>query len=276
MTTIKVYLTPFFILVFYSTLFSQDIIEKRINYDYNQIIPSEELIQKLQAEINELKQHKIDRISLEVHTDTIGSEKSNLKIGALRSSYLLDYLHQNIQQAFETEIINLGSSQQRQYKLKSEESRYILIHFEGSFEQKKEPVAKEIKTQVPVQPPKTFKVKERKLDTLDYRGKTIVTAIYFKGDLAKYYIDPTRELLNIVKIHQNQPDLTLVISGHVCCENRLKLSLKRAKKVYSDLRKLGIPKEQMIFVGSGNTKPLVDEIDERSRQKNRRVEIEFR
>jgi outer membrane protein OmpA-like peptidoglycan-associated protein len=70
------------------------------------------------------------------------------------------------------------------------------------------------------------------------------------------------------------PSRKILIEGHVCCGPDMRVSRKRAKKVYKMLRKLEVPKEQMKYVGRSFDAPKVEkEKNETDKDMNRRVEI---
>jgi outer membrane protein OmpA-like peptidoglycan-associated protein len=70
------------------------------------------------------------------------------------------------------------------------------------------------------------------------------------------------------------PSQKISIEGHVCCGPDMRVSRKRAKKVYKMLRKLEVPKEQMKYVGRSFDAPKVEkEKNETDKDMNRRVEI---
>ena len=74
---------------------------------------------------------------------------------------------------------------------------------------------------------------------------------------------------------KNNTEKKVIILGHVCCSSNYAVSNIRAKKVYDDLRKLGISKNRMKYKGLSNTEPLVPETDLKTEQRNRRVEVVF-
>lgn len=79
-----------------------------------------------------------------------------------------------------------------------------------------------------------------------------------------------RELLYVMRMY---PDLSIELQGHVCCSNDEQLSLERARMVYYYLIANGIDENRLSYEAFGNTQPLYKEVDERSRQLNRRVEV---
>lgn len=75
---------------------------------------------------------------------------------------------------------------------------------------------------------------------------------------------------------QENPQLKIVIEGHVCCGPDLRVSKRRAKSVYKNLKRQGVPKEQMKFIGKSFDEPRVlKEKSEDDKDMNRRVEIEL-
>jgi outer membrane protein OmpA-like peptidoglycan-associated protein len=91
-------------------------------------------------------------------------------------------------------------------------------------------------------------------------------------------------LKKLVRILKQNPTLKIEIQGHICCQpgggdgidndtGELTLSVNRAKYVYDYLIGQGIDASRLSFVGFGADRPLVPEIDEETRQMNRRVEI---
>jgi outer membrane protein OmpA-like peptidoglycan-associated protein len=101
---------------------------------------------------------------------------------------------------------------------------------------------------------------------------------YLLAEARPYFV----ELLNTL---QDNPTLKIEIHGHVCCTpnsnqdgldadtGQKNLSVMRAKYVFESLIRSGIHPERLSYKGFGGSIPLVDEVDERTRQMNRRVEI---
>ena len=73
--------------------------------------------------------------------------------------------------------------------------------------------------------------------------------------------------------HSNQK---IIIEGHVCCGPAPRVSKRRARGVYRQLRKLDVPKNQMSYTGKSFDEPKVlKEKNEQDKDMNRRVEIEL-
>lgn len=71
------------------------------------------------------------------------------------------------------------------------------------------------------------------------------------------------------------PKAFAFIRGHVCCANDPFLSAARAYAVYTMLTNQGISPTRLKYQGFSNTLPRAEEIDEESRQLNRRVDVVF-
>jgi outer membrane protein OmpA-like peptidoglycan-associated protein len=71
------------------------------------------------------------------------------------------------------------------------------------------------------------------------------------------------------------PKAFAFIRGHVCCANDPFLSAARAYAVYTMLTNQGISPTRLKYQGFSNTMPRAEEIDEESRQLNRRVDVVF-
>ena len=84
------------------------------------------------------------------------------------------------------------------------------------------------------------------------------------------------KLYTLVNILKRYPDLQIDLHGHVCCSDDSRLSLARAVAVKSFLVANGIDSARLFAQGFSNTRPAVEEVDEISRQQNRRLEIQVR
>ena len=85
-------------------------------------------------------------------------------------------------------------------------------------------------------------------------------------------------LTELVEIMRSQPNLSIEIHGHICCNpdpNDVKLSNRRAKSVHDYLIKNGIQQRRLAYKGFGSNKPIfmLPEKNEIQRAANRRVEI---
>ncbi len=118
-----------------------------------------------------------------------------------------------------------------------------------------------------------------KMSPIKKGEKIILKNIFF--DFAKVTLRPESklELHRVVEIMENHPDLKVEISGH--CDDvgteefNLKLSKNRAQSVKDCLVENGVDTKRIVAKGYGKSQPLVPNIDEESRQLNRRVEFKI-
>ena len=85
------------------------------------------------------------------------------------------------------------------------------------------------------------------------------------------------ELNRIIKFLEQNPTVKIEISGHTddvgTDENNLILSEKRALEVYMYLISKSVTKERLTYIGYGENKPKLPNINDLNRSMNRRVEI---
>ncbi|AIZ63890.1 membrane protein [Hymenobacter sp. DG25B] len=111
-------------------------------------------------------------------------------------------------------------------------------------------------------------------------GRTMVlNNLFFETN--EYKLKPTSrtELDRLIQFMRQYKDVQVQIAGHtddVGAEaDNEKLSLNRAKSVYSYLVANGIPASRLRYKGYGENKPLVANDSESNRQQNRRIEFEI-
>lgn len=93
-----------------------------------------------------------------------------------------------------------------------------------------------------------------------------------------------KALDKLISIMKDNPGLEIEIQGHICCQvnqdgydadtKTMNLSENRALEVYKELRTAGIDKNRLTYRGYGPFRKLVVEVDEETRQRNRRVSIQ--
>lgn len=104
----------------------------------------------------------------------------------------------------------------------------------------------------------------------------IILSIEFYGGKTKLLNSSYKELNLLYDFMKSNPNVNVLIRGHVCCGNKMRLSKRRAKAVYKELRKRGIAKKRMNFKGMSNKNPIAfPENTDNDRQKNRRVDVIF-
>jgi outer membrane protein OmpA-like peptidoglycan-associated protein len=108
-------------------------------------------------------------------------------------------------------------------------------------------------------------------------GSIVLNNVQFNKGSADLLAQSNAELNKLYTYLKANPNVVIEISGHTCntgsSKANLKLSEERAKAVANYLVKKGIVSKQLISFGFGDTKPLVANITDENKQKNRRVEF---
>lgn len=121
------------------------------------------------------------------------------------------------------------------------------------------------------------KMKSKEVELKNSKGEVLVSRIQFSGDKANYLTSPYNELAKVKALYEADTTVNIKVSGYVSYTygDNVRLSELRAKRVYKDLIKMGIPENKISYVGMGNKEPLVIEKDDKTMEINRRVEIQF-
>ena len=136
--------------------------------------------------------------------------------------------------------------------------------------------------QQPQQPDITLK---EKIDSVQ-EGETLrLQNINFYGGRHTFLPQSLPALEELLEVMRSHPTLEIEIQGHICCftggedgmdfdSNDRRLSVNRARAVYTYLVRNGIDKSRMTYQGYAGTRLLVyPETSEADRTMNRRVEI---
>lgn len=280
-------LLVFFLVATLKTSYAQEVHSFKYYYDFNQKTPQNQSVSDIYALFADTTENKVDKIVITANSDTVGYEKGNLQIGQQRYEVLVELLKQKLNPLPPIEFINEGSKLQRALKLPSEKARFLQIDIYTSAIAlperviiKKNPwnncfgaLRTETSENLKVERECFGELQKRPQE--NYKGQTLVLSILFWGDKNKYLGNPLSSLQKIYNIYTAQPELKLLVSGHSCCGNKVRLSKRRARRVCRDLRKMGIPRKSISYIGYGNKRPLAEETNDAARQKNRRVEVEF-
>lgn len=100
--------------------------------------------------------------------------------------------------------------------------------------------------------------------------------IEFIEGTAKIKSSSFTEIKKMFDYLSTHPSVNILIRGHVCCGNNMRISKRRAKSVYKELLKMGLDKNRFDYIGMSNKEPLVfPEKTNEDRQRNRRVDVQF-
>jgi len=109
--------------------------------------------------------------------------------------------------------------------------------------------------------------------------KTQLNNVYFDTDSDEIRPESYSEIDRVVHFLKQNADIRIEISGHTdnvgSEEYNMKLSVLRAKAVYSEIIAKGIEKSRITYRGYGMSMPVSSNDDNTSRQSNRRIEFEI-
>lgn len=128
---------------------------------------------------------------------------------------------------------------------------------------------------------------EIEIDKYDVGDKFALGHLNFIGGRHKLLPESLPVLKDLLQVMQENPDLQIMIIGHICCEQNgsdgydydthtYDLSVNRAKEIYEYLKRNGVDAERMQYRGAASTQKIYwTETSEMQKTANRRVEIEI-
>lgn len=220
--------------------------------------------------------YKVDE--LHIFSDTNGTVAHNQNLSIQREELIFGYLRK----------FNIPYSQSKIFGEKYQASRYQITEYEKWRRIDLYYTIPELKKVIPpvvivdtikkveeVIIPKVDSVKPKSKFYIDEFNPIVLNIGFYEGK-SKLLSLSYRELDELEKFMKENPNVKVVIRGHVCCGNKMSLSKKRAKRVYQEMTYRGIAKERMTYKGMSNSDPLVfPELSDNDRQKNRRVDVIF-
>ncbi|MCX6209023.1 MAG: OmpA family protein [Bacteroidetes bacterium] len=211
-------------------------------------------------------QDSLLNISIEGHTDQIGSVAYNQNLSVQRANETYKYIT-DLFGKLVTKRIAFGKSK--------------LITTDTTANEIKEPLIEK-----PVYAPPR-KIKDILNDTAIQVGDTVeLPYILFVGGLHDFLPISYPHLDELFFSMKDNPNLEIEIQGHICCAagtddgidfstGRNNLSVARARAVYDFLTISGIDAKRVTYKGFGHQFPLTKERNEQEKTRNRRVEIKI-
>ncbi|MDR9443177.1 MAG: OmpA family protein [Schleiferiaceae bacterium] len=256
----------FFFLVTVSLLRGQTPVKERLATD--SLVYHEAYFALDEARVNAAARSRLDSllaqwpwtvvrmVQLEGHTDSLASANYNLDLSKRRVVKLLQYLISTGLDPRKVQTGYYGEERPRYLKdtLRAKNRRVELLLYVD-------------KQRLPSPEKKLIDYAFRKGDKLR------IPNLQFVGNQAVPTWQSMPVLYELVRVMKRYPDLAIELQGHVCCSGDQQLSEARARMVYHFLRDHGIAAKRMEYRGYSNTRPLYEEVDERTKALNRRVEI---
>lgn len=259
--------------------FSQDIVSRTYYYKTNESTLSNAEKKDLLRWLAPHLRVRGFEIKLITYTDTVGSATYNDSLSMQRLKNLQNWLKTK-----DIPVKNVYSLGER-YDLKSYTSnaRYRKVEIHVTFATQVRPPSsvQPLPEETDLEPKKTVQstqseeVIAERMAAFAQEEKAIRLKIEFVGGQDIYVGNSEQDVILLADYLLQNPTKTAVIRGHVCCFNDLPLSILRAKAVYRDLVYLGVHPSRLSYNGYGNTMPITEEVDEETRQLNRRVDVIF-
>ena len=234
---------------------------------------------------NELKKTKIEKIIIEGHTDSAGSYELNRELSIARAKSVYDELKKNGIPADKME--NRGYSYLKPVASNSTvEGRKLNRRGEVSiiadFTRERKALVGEIEKLtasdlVSMSENDSDEIDSSKDSSENALKKLILSAAIFEINSAKLSKESKKNIEQIARQLKKMKYSRLTIEGHTDITGRMKynkvLSESRAKSVYTELIKYGIPARKMKYVGFAYFLPATSNDTSESRRLNRRVEV---
>jgi outer membrane protein OmpA-like peptidoglycan-associated protein len=254
-------------------------------FDFNQADFPQDSVVKLLNWMRSID-GKVETVTLRGYTDSVGTQSYNYKLADKRLKAISSQLMRGYYGKIRIED-SKGEVYQQAYGPNDQQWRKV----EVGVTYVPTPIAVEIppveiiedKPQIVKDNPKIIEeIPESKVETKEERIETFSKAkgaislqVQFYGGTDTYMGNAAADVEALAAYLNEHPEVDAFIRGHVCCQNDVVLSQRRAKKVYQDLIALGISKRRLKYEGFGNTMPLAQEVDEYTMQQNRRVDVVF-
>jgi outer membrane protein OmpA-like peptidoglycan-associated protein len=203
--------------------------------------------------------------NISAYCDTTGSSEMNRILANNRLQTVYNYCTSN------GEIVNSKNSFGEEYPLNKNVNNYRKwrrVDVTYIYAQAISVVEEEI--------PATNKFEKVNLDSLvSNTSDAIVLDIQFVPGQDVLLTGSENEIWKLYDFLSANQNAFAFIRGHVCCANDPFLSAARAYSVYTMLVQQGISPTRLKYAGFSNTMPRAEEVDEESRQLNRRVDVVF-
>jgi outer membrane protein OmpA-like peptidoglycan-associated protein len=262
-----------FLLLFSSLVFSQTKI-KSFYFENDQSVPTIYSQNQLDIFKQYFNKGEIRILEIYSYTDSIGSNTYNDTLAKKRLAYVSNRLELRNNSSIQLKPYGL----EYKYDVKDYQNwRRVDIYFEYIVTQDSLKIDDQIKREEPNQIEVSNNIirdpyRESIKDELPF-----ILNISFKEGTAKIELRSFAEIKKLADYLISHPDAhDILIRGHVCCGNNMRISKNRAKAVYKELIKMGVDKTRLAYKGMSNKDPLVfPEKTNADRQRNRRVDVVF-
>jgi outer membrane protein OmpA-like peptidoglycan-associated protein len=222
---------------------------------------------------------KVETVTLRGYTDSVGAQTYNYKLADKRlktiSAQLLPAYYGKIRIADSKGEVYQQTYGQNDQQWRKVEVEVTYVPTPVVVEIPPVEIIEDQPKIIEKAPEPKVETKEERIETFSKAKGAISLQVQFYGGTDTYMGNAAADVEALAAYLNEHPEVNAFIRGHVCCQNDVVLSQRRAKKVYQDLIALGISKRRLKYEGFGNSMPLAQEVDEYTMQQNRRVDVVF-
>jgi outer membrane protein OmpA-like peptidoglycan-associated protein len=285
----------FFTVLFFGVLFSAKAQEQFVVYfDSNKHELNQPETEKLNQWLTLNKESKI--VAINGFTDEDGSHLFNDSLAKRRVNFVFNFVQNKIKIRDDFKSRSYGEDFKQ--AINKAENRKVTLYYIEQKDLAKEDEILGIKTEIPETPKpeisfpdtlvfenpngtksefmldvnfmksvsKAIPGEKLKIENLNFMINTYIVVNESRG-----------KLYELLLVLQKNPKLKIEIQGNICCmpNDRLNLSMQRAKAIYNFLIANEINKNRLSYKGFGSTRPIfaLPEKTEEERAANRRVEV---
>lgn len=211
---------------------------------------------------------KINVLSITGFADTTGSENSNLVLAEKRMNEINSRLNLN------PKVIKVITGEGYSVTPAYQAAQFRKVELDYSLIQE---TKEKFLSVIPIENESELNKEVRKfVEDGSVKSFSFDLSILFYNASDEVLPESYPQLKELLLIMNNNPDLTIVIHGHVCCTKSYDISLQRAQRVYYYLANNKVDIQRMSYLGHSNDQPKVyPEVTEEDFKQNRRVAIEF-
>ncbi len=247
---------------------------KSFYFDRNQSVPTIYSQNQLILFKEKFEKNEISILKVYAYTDSIGSTRYNDSLAKKR----LEFISHQLSIGNNSAIPKVAQGLNRIYDAQSYLNwRRVDVYYENIIpvSTQSNPIDTSTSPKIEPEPIARDTNHHEILASLDNATPYILNVEFFEGT-ANLDEKSLKEIHNLANFLVKNSGAHILIRGHVCCGKNMRMSKKRAKRVYKELIKLGIEKSRLDFIGMSNKEPLVTpELNDSDRQRNRRVDIKF-
>lgn len=271
------------IVLFFSLCFSflQAQESKTLYFDFAKAVPNAISLKNFDEWI--ISNQNIEILQIAGYCDSVDTNLSNKKLASKRIQSVLTLLKSKNTRISNSLIQEVFGEDFKQSKIQAENRKVTF-----SYRIVDEPI---IQTELLIEEKSkeeslVEKIEKERISLLEkfekakIGDKIVIHNIHFQFNSENIIPESEPLLEQLLFVMELNPDLEIKILGHICCNpdpKDIKLSYRRALKIFNYLKDKGIHLRRLAYKGFGSNQPIypIPEKNEEEKIANRRVEIEI-